>query len=146
MRIHVRRRRATRTLVHKRGSKSGPGGTCSLCGGWRPHRHVAATVPVSATIQLTIIRIYHGAYRLCTCRSEGPAQVFLIVLVWLLSALGHLPRRVWKNTIIAYDNMCHLDNLSVAKKPLPIPGPQKYIWQDVRKTIDCLHIRNHKDK
>jgi len=42
--------------------------------------------------------------------------------------------------------MYHLDNLAVAKKPLPLPGPQKYIWKDVRKTIDCLHIRNHKDE
>ena len=60
--------------------------------------------------------------------------------------------------------MCHLDNLKVAKQPLPLPGthcmcifpkrycawlhnslPMQVIWQDIRKIIDTLHIWNHKD-
>jgi len=41
--------------------------------------------------------------------------------------------------------MYHLDNLKVAREPLPLPGDHKYIWQDITKIIDELHIRNHKD-
>ena len=33
----------------------------------------------------------------------------------------------------------------VAREPLPLPGDHKYIWQDITKIIDELHIRNHKD-
>ena len=79
------------------------------------------------------------------CRSEGPAQVFLLVLTWLVSAFGHLKREDWRKIILSYDNMCHLDNLKVAREPLPLPGDHKYIWQDITKIIDELHIRNHKD-
>ena len=49
----------------------------------------------------------------------------------------------WSHSIL--DNMCHLDNLKVAREPLPLPGDHKYIWQDITKIIDELHIRNHKD-
>ena len=55
-------------------------------------------------------------------RSEGPAQVFLLILTWLIAAFGHLTRDKWKNVILAYNNMCHVDNLKVAKKVLPLPG------------------------
>uniref|UniRef100_A0A1X7V1C7 CxC5 like cysteine cluster associated with KDZ domain-containing protein n=1 Tax=Amphimedon queenslandica TaxID=400682 RepID=A0A1X7V1C7_AMPQE len=64
-------------------------------------------------------------------QSEGPAQVFLIVLVWLIAAIKHLKRRNWKKFILSYDNMCHLDNLRVAKKELPLPGDQKYLRLDM---------------
>ncbi len=42
--------------------------------------------------------------------------------------------------------MCHVDNLKVARKELPLPGDLKHIWQDINKIIDTLHIRNHVDK
>lgn len=59
--------------------------------------------------------------------------------------------------------MCHLNNLKVAKKPLPLPGELKHIWLDtvkvndlklhttdcycyLMKVIDDLHLSNHKDK
>ena len=32
----------------------------------------------------------------CTLRSEGPAQVFLIVLNWMIAALGHLDKEAEK--------------------------------------------------
>ena len=54
-------------------------------------------------------------------RSEGPSQVFLLVLSWLTAAFGHLSRSEWQKVIVSYDNMCHLDNLKVARKPLPLP-------------------------
>ena len=79
------------------------------------------------------------------CRSEGPAQVFLLALLWLVAEFGTCGREVWKKIIIAYDNMCHLNNLRVARQLLPLPGELKYIWMDVVKVIDELHIKNHKD-
>ena len=48
--------------------------------------------------------------------------------------------------VISYDNMCNLDNLKVAKEPLPLPYNLQYMWLDVCKIIDSLHIRNHKRK
>lgn len=41
--------------------------------------------------------------------------------------------------------MCHLNNLTVARHPLPLPGSLTHIWSDVNKVIDELHIKNHKD-
>lgn len=71
--------------------------------------------------------------------------MFILTLVWLIAAFGHMKREDWKKIVLAYDNMCHLNNLKVVKKPLPLPGTLKYIWLDIRKVIDELHIRNHKD-
>ena len=82
---------------------------------------------------------------LFTCRSEGPAQVFLLVLTWLITAFGHISRTDWKKIVLAYDNMCPLNNLRVAQSPLPLPGKLKYIWNDIHKIIDDLHLKNHKD-
>ena len=79
-------------------------------------------------------------------RSEGPAQVFLLVLNWLISAFGGKTREERKPITVAYDNMCHLDNLKVARKPLPLPGDLAHIWMDVNKIIDGLHIKNHRDE
>ena len=76
-------------------------------------------------------------------RSEGPAQVFLIVLVWMLSAFASLTRKHLKKITLSYDNMCHL---KVARSLLPLPGQFSHIWMDVKKIIDTLHIANHKDK
>ena len=62
--------------------------------------------------------------------------------------------------ILSYDNMCHLNNLKVAKNPLPLPGKLlmmcvtnissplgnlAFLWSDIIKIIDTLHIKNHKD-
>jgi hypothetical protein len=45
--------------------------------------------------------------------------------------------------ILAYDNMCHLDALKIARKPLPLPKP---MWLAITKVIDELHIKNHVDE
>ena len=55
-------------------------------------------------------------------RSEGPSQVFLLTLTWLLAAFGKEKRERWQDIILSYDNMCHLDNLKVSKENLPLPG------------------------
>jgi hypothetical protein len=80
------------------------------------------------------------------CRSEGPAQVFLILLVWMMAALQHMTREQRQKVVLSYDNMCHVDNLRIARKPLEsLPGDLKFIWLDIKKIIDSLHIHNHKD-
>lgn len=64
----------------------------------------------------------------------------------MLAAFSHLSREERKKKILSYDNMCHLDNLKVAKKPLPLPGYFEHLWMDIQKIIDSLHIMNHKDR
>lgn len=79
------------------------------------------------------------------CRSESPSQVFLMVIRRLYSLLKEVEPSQWKNVVISYDNMCHLDCLRAAQAPLPLPAPYCEMWQKVTKIIDSLHIKNHKD-
>ena len=79
-------------------------------------------------------------------RSEGPAQVFFIVLVWMLAAFKRTSREERQQKILSYDNMCHLDNLKMAKKPLPLPVDWQHVWLDITKIIDSVHIGNHRDR
>ena len=65
--------------------------------------------------------------------------------MWLVCQFGAKTRNVWKAVTIAYDNMCHLNNLRVARLPLPLPDDLKYIWLDVNKVIDDFHMKNHRD-
>ena len=39
---------------------------------------------------------------------------------------------------------CNVDRLKWMKKPLPLEGDLKYVWQKIQKVIDPLHISNHK--
>ena len=77
--------------------------------------------------------------------SEGPGQVFLITLQYLLKRLEGIPESQWGEVIVSYDNMCNLDKLRVVKKQLPFPKPYDLMWLKVRKIVDRLHMRNHKD-
>lgn len=72
-------------------------------------------------------------------RSESPSQVFFIILQWLLSMINPLK----PNVTLAYDNICNLDRMKVAKHPLPLPKPLDTIWIDVTKIIDVFHFPNH---
>ena len=58
---------------------------------------------------------------------EGPAQVFLLTLAWLLSAFGSQKLEKWQEITLLDGNMCHLNNLKVAEKELPLP-PGQLIW------------------
>ncbi len=71
--------------------------------------------------------------------------MFLLALCWLVAAFGKKTREEWRQVTLAYDNMCHLNNLKVARRPLPLPGNLRFIWQDINKIIDDLHLNNHKD-
>jgi hypothetical protein len=50
-----------------------------------------------------------------------------------------------QDTVLAYDNMCHLDSLRASRKDLPLPSPFNTMWKDVKKVIDRLHLQNHVD-
>ena len=87
-------------------------------------------------------------------RSESPSQAFLILILWLYRKFKPLLDRgssseeiveAMSNTILAYDNMCHVDGMTVASKDLPFPSPLSRVWQCIVKVIDKLRIRNHKD-
>jgi len=78
-------------------------------------------------------------------RSESPSQVFIIVISWLFTILKAMNPLHWSNVYLAYDNMCHLDGLKAARKPLPFSSPWDKAWMSINKIIDKLHIRNHKD-
>ena len=72
------------------------------------------------------------------CRSESPTQVFIILLHWLYENLSSIPEDQWSEVIIAYDNMCQLDSLRIAKNPLPLPPPFDKMWMEVRKVFHML--------
>ena len=76
-----------------------------------------------------------------SCRSESPLQVFLIILQWLLTLVQapNAPLQV----ILAYDNMCNLAKLKVARNPLPLPPPLNDVWINVTKIIATFHFKNH---
>lgn len=87
-------------------------------------------------------------------RSESPTQAFMITVVWLfnkfmaLKASGKSDEELlqaMEETVLAYDNMCHLDSLRISRKDLPLPAPFNKMWQKVGKVIDRLHLQNHKD-
>ena len=78
-------------------------------------------------------------------RSESPSQVFFIILQWLqalLTSVSMAPDQLDK-VYLAYDNMCNVCRLRVAKNQLPLPAPMDRAWLKVRKIIDTFHLRNH---
>lgn len=80
----------------------------------------------------------------CLIRAESPSQVFFILLQWLLTLVQQSGG--YKNlgkVAVAYDNMCHVDGLIVARKPLPFPAPLDKMWMNIDKFIDTFHLRNH---
>ena len=50
---------------------------------------------------------------------------------------------VLPRVVLAYDNMCNLCRLRVAKSPLLLPPPLDKIWESVDKIIDKFHFNNH---
>ena len=68
--------------------------------------------------------------------------MFLILIQWLLS-LSKTKNSLEGDSYLAYDNMCNLAKLKVAKAPLPFPSPLDTLWLDVKKVIDVFHFQNH---
>ena len=44
---------------------------------------------------------------------------------------------------LAYDNMCNVCRLKVARVPLPLPPPMDKVWLKMNKIIDSFHLPNH---
>lgn len=84
-------------------------------------------------------------YNLFLHRSESPSQVFIIALSWLSQVVKDRPESQWRDIVLCYDNMCHLDALKVAREDLPLDAPYDKMWKKVTKIIDSLHIKNHTD-
>ena len=51
--------------------------------------------------------------------------------------------KVEEDIFLAYDNMCNLERLKVAKTPLPLPPPLDKLWLNVNKVLDVFHFQNH---
>ena len=80
------------------------------------------------------------------------------------SELKNVEPNEWNKKYLSYDNMyvyqylfiyeiasglqliyrCNIDRLKLMRKPLPLEGDMKYVWQKIQKVIDPLHISNHK--
>ena len=45
--------------------------------------------------------------------------------------------------VLAYDNMCNLAKLKVARSSLPLPQPLDTVWLNVVKIIETFHSGNH---
>ena len=70
-------------------------------------------------------------------RSEGPGQVFLITIQYLLKRLEGIDESKWEDVIV--------DKLRIARKPLPFPELYNLMWLKVRKIVDRWHMKNHKN-
>ena len=68
-------------------------------------------------------------------RSEGPAQVF-IILLWLFVILKKINAANWSNIFVSYDSMCHLDGMNASKKLPAFHSPWDKAWTSVKKIID----------
>ena len=120
---------------------------CWFCvgGGGHGNHYISKVSDLHAydwTPHCNVTSIIIEKYNLFLYRSGGPAQVFLLVLAWLMAAFGETKREECQKIKLAYDNTCHLDNLKVAKKPLPLPGGKQYLRTDINKIIDTLHIKD----
>lgn len=85
-----------------------------------------------------------GTKCLIIFRSEGQAQVFIIVNRFLKRALANIAEDEYPNHALIYDNMCNLAGLKAAKARFPGYGkPLCSAFRKVRKYIDQLHLVNH---
>ena len=78
-------------------------------------------------------------------KSEGPLQVSLLMIKYLMKRLSETNPKHWYKHYINYDNICNVARLKLLQGLLDLPDPFSSIWQDVGKVIDPLHIKNHKN-
>lgn len=70
-------------------------------------------------------------------RSESPSQIFIFTQYWLFEILSQIPTEKWSDDTLAYDNMCSLDSMKVAQKPLPMEPPYDQMWLSIQKVPIC---------
>ena len=78
--------------------------------------------------------------------SENPHQVALLMIKYLGLKMEGKSQSEMENFWLSYDNVCHIDNLRLMKKPLPFPSPHDRLWLDVNKLIDELHLKGSSHK
>ena len=61
-------------------------------------------------------------------------------MYWLFEILSQLPKEKWSDVTLAYDNMCQLDSMKVAQKPLPMEPPYDQMWLSIQKVIVCVFV------
>ena len=100
--------------------------TCGHIDMWRPiFRYMQLVYYVA-----TNVIMYSNE---CDFRSESPSQAFLIVISWLYEVLQNIPECEWRDVVLFYDNMCHLDSLRAATAELPLPVPYNNMWKTITK-------------
>ena len=109
----------------------------------RPCGHIDFSQPIYKLVHYILscmdIRNVIVSVLNCGYRSESPTQVFVILLhCRLFENLSSIPEDQWSEVIIAYDNMCQLESLQIAKNPLPLPSPFDKMWMAVRKVCHML--------
>ncbi|CAB3985766.1 Hypothetical predicted protein [Paramuricea clavata] len=85
--------------------------------------------------------------------SESPTQAFVATILWLYRKFKGMKnefsdddiRQAMSSICHAYDNMCHMDSLKIAKRDFPLPKPFDECWTMISKVIDRLCLRNHVD-
>jgi len=70
----------------------------------------------------------------------------MILTNFLRTKLETVPPDEWDTIFIAYDNICNIERMRVAKKELPFQPPYNKMWLSVSKIIDSFHLKNHKRK
>ena len=94
---------------------------------------------MSNKISQTSEKIYRVCIHVLIVISHGQSgssfRYHSVVAVCCIKAINPVN---WCKVFLSYDNMCHLDGLKAARKPLPWAAPWDKAW--------CLHIMNHKDK
>ena len=68
----------------------------------------------------------------------------LLMIRFLQLFLRDVSPDKWDCFFLAYDNMCNIDRLKLLQSPLALPGDFSMVWKKINKTIDSLHIKNHK--
>ena len=59
--------------------------------------------------------------------SEGPTQVALLIIRFLVMYLKDTDPALWPNLFLCFDNMCNIDFLKLLRKPLALEGPDSPI-------------------
>ena len=75
-------------------------------------------------------------------RSESPSQVFFIILTWLIALVrsSAIKPEELDSIYLAYDNMCNLCRLKVARRPLALKAPLDRGWLRINKSCFVLII------
>ncbi len=72
------------------------------------------------------------------------SQAFFILLTWLMTLRKTSEVKPCQMMCLAYDNICNVDRLKIARKQLPLPAPLNTVWLELNKVIDSFHLPNYK--